>query len=79
MGQYRSTPILSHCSIVNMKGIFVYEYGRHTYFTNVIFNPNNIYQKKDNIQNICNCNKYYREGGLNVHNVIDYWLKVVNS
>lgn len=26
-----------------------------------------------------NSKKTYREGGLNVFNVIEYWLKIVNS
>ena len=65
--------------ICTKNGICVYEYGRHTYFTNIMFNPTNIEQIKDNIQYISNCNKTYREGGINVHNVIEYWLKIINS
>ena len=53
---------------------FVYEYGRHTYFTNILFNPNNIPQKYDDIQN---GSKALRQGGENVHNVIEYWLENV--
>lgn len=60
-------------------GIITYGYGRHTYFTNVMFNPSNIFQQNDNIQYISNSKKTYREGGLNVFNVIEFWLKIVNS
>ena len=51
---------------------FVYEYGRHTYFTNIMFNVNNIIQNEDNIKNISSSK---RQGGKNVYNVIEYWLK----
>lgn len=60
-------------------GIYIYEYGRHTYFTNIMFNPNNIEQIPDHIQNTCNGTTKYRQGGTNVHNVIEYWLKIINN
>lgn len=56
------------------KNCFIYEIGRHTYWTNIPFNGTNIKQKKDNINNISSKN---RQGGLNVHNVIQYWLKII--
>lgn len=57
----------------------IYEYGRHTYFTNLFLNFSNIPQVKDNIQYISNCNKYYREGGFNVYQIIEYFLKYINN
>jgi site-specific DNA-cytosine methylase len=53
---------------------FVYQVGRHTYFTNIMFDPSNIKQIKDNIHNI---NKNKRQGGQNVHDVIEFWLQNV--
>lgn len=76
----RNMPLFIRSGIIdicNKYGVFVYEYGRHTYFTNIMINFNGITQVPDNIQNICNCNKYYREGGTNVFNVLEYWLSVV--
>lgn len=54
-------------------GLFIYEHGRHTYWTNVPFNPTMIYQKADNINYIASKD---RQGGDNVHNVIEYWLNI---
>lgn len=51
---------------------FVYQVGRHTYWKNIPFNPTLIKQKFDNINNI-STNK--RQGGENVHLVIEYWLQ----
>ena len=58
------------------KADYVYYVGRHTYFTNVPFNPIGIKQKNDNINNISS-NK--RQGGENVYNVIEYWLKIITK
>lgn len=60
-------------------GIFIYEFGRHTYFTNVMINFNNIPQIADRVAHISNCIKTYREGGLNVYNCIEHWLNYINS
>lgn len=67
----------SELKIFNIPGLFVYEYGRHTYWTNIMFNPENINQKNDfKVHG-------YRltlntQGGNNVHNVIEHWLEVVS-
>ncbi len=86
------------------KNCFIYEHGRHTYWTNIAFNPSNIQQINDFFaknkripgkrgwfitpegkevrsagQNIQNLSKGNRQGGLNVKNVIDYWLEVVKA
>ena len=57
------------------KDCFIYEIGRHTYWTNIVFNGSNIKQKNDNIHNI---SLKDRQGGFNVYNVIEYWLEIVN-
>ena len=74
----RNYNMFKKCGIIdfcNKNGIFIYEYGRHTYFTNILLNLNGIDQIDDNIQNISNSKKTYREGGYNVHQVIEYFLK----
>ena len=58
------------------KDCFIYEIGRHTYWTNIVFNGSNIKQKNDNIHNISSKD---RQGGFNVYNVIEYWLDIVNK
>ena len=55
---------------------FIYEYGRHTYWTNIMVNLNQIIQIHDNIQYK---EKNVRQGGINVHNVIEYWLENVKE
>jgi site-specific DNA-cytosine methylase len=55
---------------------YIYTYGRHTYWTNIAFNPNNISQKNEQTHFTSSKN---RQGGQNVHNVIEHWLKVVTS
>lgn len=67
-----------------VNGCFVYEYGRHTYITNIMFNPTNCKQRQD-FYNHGYRIKYgdeqskYNQGGYNVHNVIEYWLSIINS
>lgn len=53
---------------------FIYEHGRHTYWTNIMINFLGVKQYKEDITNMPS-NK--RQGGINVHNVIDYWLNVL--
>ena len=55
---------------------FVYEYGRHTYWTNIPFNPSGIKQISDNIQN---GSKGTRQGGFNVNQIVEHWLKYVKD
>ena len=70
--------------------VFIYEHGRHTYWTNIPFNPSMIYQEMDLDNRVVQSGKYKgkisnfaprskRQGGQNVHNVIEYWLEVVQS
>lgn len=62
--------------ICNDNGILIYELGRHTYFTNIFIEIRNIKQNEDNINNIA---KTKRQGGTNVYNVIEWWLKCINA
>lgn len=69
--------------IANKNGIFIYEYGRHTYFTNIMINFNGVEQRQDfkNHGYRINYNdklSKYNQGGFNVHNCIEHWLKFIN-
>lgn len=70
--------------LCNKLGVFVYEYGRHTYFTNIMFEPRCCIQRQDFLNGGVRI-KYndeqskYNQGGFNVHNVIDWWLTVVEG
>jgi len=69
---------------------FIYEYGRHTYFTNVPFNPYGIIQVSDMLYKPLKTGKHIgrlapwstkkqRQGGINVHNIIEYWLSLCST
>lgn len=57
-------------------GLFVYEIGRHTYWTNIAFNGSNIEQVNERTHFKSSKD---RQGGNNVHDVIEWWLKVVSG
>lgn len=65
----RNSVLMSH---LNNFGAFVYEYGRHTYFTNILFDLTGVVQINDKVQDRPSS---IRQGGINVHNVIDRWLQ----
>ena len=69
---FKKCGIIDYC---NKNGVLVYEYCRHTYFTNLFLNLNGIHQIKDNIQYKSDSKNIYRQGGYNVHQVIEYFLK----
>lgn len=83
----RNKNLFSSCGIYKIcdkYGIFSYEYGRHTYFTNVMINFIGIKQRQDFLCGGIRINygdklSSYNQGGFNVHNVIEYWLSVVND
>lgn len=78
----RNWSLFDKCGIIdfcNRNGILIYEYGRHTYFTNVFLCLSGIPQNIDFIQNISNCKLYYREGGQNVFNVFEYFMDVISN
>lgn len=70
--------IVDYC---NDNNINIYIVGRHTYFTKENINLDNP-QKKDNIQYKSHNSKNpltYRQGGENVHNTIEIFLKHINK
>lgn len=74
---------------------WIYQHGRHTYWTNVPFSPEGIDQvtdfkaiisrvgidKKSPDYNNTGCLVVAKnhQGGSNVHDVVEYWLKVVSA
>ena len=54
----------------------IYKYGRHTYFTNVNLTLDGVTQIQEKIQNTAQSK---REGGVNVKNVIDKFLKTIGA
>lgn len=65
-------------------GILYYEFGRHTYFTNLLLNFNGIKQRQDFLSGGVRINynddfSKYNQGGYNVHQVIEYFLKYCNE
>jgi site-specific DNA-cytosine methylase len=92
----RSPNIYEQIGLFNKK-CFVYIHGRHTYWTNIMFNPSNVKQeneykllvckKLDNgkcfksgqkfIGNMNDISSKNRQGGQNVHDVIEFWLQNV--
>lgn len=65
------------------KQCYVFRYGRHTYWTNMVFDLSNIKQRQDFL-NGGRVIKYKdminkdHQGGYNVHQVIDRFITVVN-
>ena len=92
-------PKIFHDQGLFNKSCFVYIHGRHTYWTNIPFNPSNINQENEYKLAICkklddgtwfksgqiyignmnNLSKNNRQGGQNVHNVINYWLEILHE
>jgi site-specific DNA-cytosine methylase len=75
--------------IINNFNGHIYIHGRHTYFTNIFFNPANIVQTKDFKLKICKklpngkwfktgqtriVSKEISQGGTNVQRVFEHWL-----
>lgn len=71
--------------IENKYGIFRYVIGRHTYWTNILINMNcpqelDFHNKNTRIRTGCRFERQdYRQGGDNVHSVIEIWLKYINE
>lgn len=65
----RNKPLFTKYGLYDKK-LAIYHIGRHTYWSNMLFNSWCL-QFDDNIQNI---NPKDRQGGINVHIVIDRWL-----
>lgn len=99
----RNSKLFKEYGLYNGKS-FIYEIGRHTYWTNIPFNMSNINQISDFYatnkripgkygwfltpdgrevrspgQNIQILSRKNRQGGKNVHEVIEYWLGVIKE
>lgn len=85
----RNYNLMNNNGLFNHK-CFVYEIGRHTYWTNVAFNPYGIKQLDDlkKVQTkggkrpghwTISAQRKNRQGGENVYNVIEYWLNILHS
>lgn len=55
--------------------LFIYKVGRHTYWSNIMFGA---YCRQDK-ENLVHINSSKRQGGDNVHRVVENFLKCVNS
>ena len=59
---------------------YIYEFGRHTYWTNIMFNPTGIKQVYDFTLNGKRLHSRSKmQGGDNVHKVIEYWLDLIHN
>lgn len=77
----RNEPLFKKCGLYDYN-CFIYKHGRHTYWTNIPFNPSGIKQEFDFHQIPgygCVRLKSYVQGGKNVNNVLDYFIEVVNN
>lgn len=73
--------------LMNLPGIYVYEIGRHTYWSNIEFKHDDIIQKP--IVDYKNGKKRWlssqhlprdkRQGGEDVHQVIERWLQTIHG
>lgn len=73
----RNAPLFNKQDMFS-KADFVYFVGRHTYWTNIPFNTNNISQEFDFSYGGVRLNNN-TQGGQNVHNVIEKWLGVIHE
>lgn len=77
----RNAPLFHKLGLYD-KDCFIYKHGRHTYWTNVLFNMQGIPQEFDfmSIPSYgCVRLKSYVQGGKNVNDVLDYFIEVVLS
>lgn len=75
----RNDPMFKKLGLYN-KNCFVYKHGRHTYWTNVMFNMTSIPQEHD-FKQIPGYGtirlKSYVQGGKNVNDVFNYFLEII--
>lgn len=69
----RNRSLFSKHGLINIPGVTVYEYGRHTYWTNRPFPINLASQEEDDPHNMWSSNPN-RQGGINVHHVVEIFL-----
>lgn len=65
--------------ICDKYNIYIYIVGRHTYFTNIMCNLQCEQIQDFKYGGVRINNDGYNQGGTNVHNVIELWLKVIND
>lgn len=70
----RNKPMYNKLNLLKLP-CYVYFIGRHTYWSNIEFDPSNVVQVKDNINFI---NPKDRQGGINVHNVVELFLERIH-
>ena len=78
----KNKPKMSRFGIFKMarqQGLYVYEVGRHTYFTNVFCELSCKQEKDFRKGGICLRSRRGRQGGENVHRVIEIWLRYIYS
>ena len=71
----RNNPLMNKYNLLD-KDCYILQHGRHTYWTNIMFDTTSIKQIIDNVENKSRSN---RQGGLNVYNVIERFLKVIHD
>lgn len=77
----RNAPLFKKLGLYN-KSCLIYTHGRHTYWTNCLFDMSHISQEFDFRQIPgygCVRLKSYVQGGKNVNDVLDYFIEVVLS
>lgn len=70
----RNYPMYEKLGLFNLP-CFVYFIGRHTYWTNIMF----MSDIEQTLENISSMSRQYREGGDNVHNVMEQWLHTIHN
>jgi len=73
----RNKPTFEKIGLYNIP-CFIYHHGRHTYWTNIPFNPSNIKQEYDFSYGGKQLTKN-KQGGNNVYNVIERWLETITQ
>lgn len=79
----RNSKLFSDYGLYNF-GCFIYEIGRHTYWTNIFLDSADIEQRQDfkcggyviKYEDMNNCK---HQGGYNVYNVIESWLRQITN
>ena len=71
----RNEKLMSKLGLFNYP-IFIYTIGRHIYWSNVFLDSQFVYQRFENIKHISSSK---RQGGENVHNVIEVFLETIGA
>lgn len=72
----RNDPLFSSYGLFDL-GLYVYKIGRHTYWSNIFFDSSDIVQKS--VGNIKYLSVSKRQGGKEVHEVIERFIETVES